>query len=403
MQVSRIQSQYFTNYNNNISAAKNRTNNITSGEKPAQTKFTTIPAGFKYNANIHFGEFFDPNRTIPHIDYEEYMAMKESTKKRFRKKYKNFFNDPAINTQEMIDKNYLAMPLQSETLMNEFLKTAKFYSKFKDQTIICLGRSPKWFLNAALWMKDGIENYRPVAFSKNWYRYDTADQSLIRIDSMAPTPKEEVAYRKYLKRIKADPQTIVDNMKETGKKTVITDYIYSGKGMTSFLDVMSKYAEDLGILEDFCKSIHIVGIGSKSYMEDMMKVEEAPTPKVIMPERMVPFEKTGLWTYNITQEFHDMDLSMFKEMLINQNTNECRSTYYPHETWTVYKPDKFKTGLIKDMKKVKEMVKELKSSGEKSMSSFTPAMYDYRNLLNFRILDALNERGLLKLIHKSKV
>ncbi len=403
MQVSRIQSQYFTNYNNNISAAKNRTNNITSGEKPAQTKFTTIPAGFKYNANIYFGEFFDPNRTIPHIDYEEYMAMKESTKKRFRKKYKNFFNDPAINTQEMIDKNYLAMPLQSETLMNEFLKTAKFYSKFKDQTIICLGRSPKWFLNAALWMKDGIENYRPVAFSKNWYRYDTADQSLIRIDSMAPTPKEEVAYRKYLKRIKADPQTIVDNMKETGKKTVITDYIYSGKGMTSFLDVMSKYAEDLGILEDFCKSIHIVGIGSKSYMEDMMKVEEAPTPKVIMPERMVPFEKTGLWTYNITQEFHDMDLSMFKEMLINQNTNECRSTYYPHETWTVYKPDKFKTGLIKDMKKVKEMVKELKSSGEKSMSSFTPAMYDYRNLLNFRILDALNERGLLKLIHKSKV
>lgn len=403
MQVSRIQSQYFTNYNNNISAAKNRTNNITSGEKPAQTKFTTIPAGFKYNANIYFGEFFDPNRTIPHIDYEEYMAMKESTKKRFRKKYKNFFNDPAINTQEMIDKNYLAMPLQSETLMNEFLKTAKFYSKFKDQHIISLGRSPKWFLNAALWMKDGIDDYKPVAFSKNWYRYDTADQSLIRIDSMAPTPKEEVAYRKYLKRIKADPQTIVDNMKETGKKTVITDYIYSGKGMTSFLDVMSKYAEDLGILEDFCKSIHIVGIGSKSYMEDMMKVEEAPTPKVIMPERMVPFEKTGLWTYNITQEFHDMDLSMFKEMLINQNTNECRSTYYPHETWTVYKPDKFKTGLIKDMKKVKEMVKELKSSGEKSMSSFTPAMYDYRNLLNFRILDALNERGLLKLIHKSKV
>ena len=143
MQVSRIQSQYFTNYNNNISAAKNRTNNITSGEKPAQTKFATIPAGFKYNANIHFGEFFDPNRTIPHIDYEEYMAMKETTKKRFRKKYKNFFNDPAINTQEMIDKKYLTMPLQSETLMNEFLKTAKFYSKFKDQTIICLGRSPK--------------------------------------------------------------------------------------------------------------------------------------------------------------------------------------------------------------------------------------------------------------------
>lgn len=402
MQVSRIQSQYFTNYNNNISAAKNRTNNITSGEKPAQTKFTTIPAGFKYNANIYFGEFFDPNRTIPHIDYEEYMAMKESTKKRFRKKYKNFFNDPAINTQEMIDKNYLAMPLQSETLMNEFLKTAKFYSKFKDQTIICLGRSPKWFLNAALWMKDGINKYDFVAFSQNWYRYNRNEDCVIRMDSMAPTPKEETAYRKYLKRIKADPQTIVDRMKETGKKTIITDYIFSGKGMTSFLDLISKYAEDLGILKEFCNSIHIVGIGSKEYMEERLKVED-PTPKVQMPERMQPYEKTGLWTYNIKQEFYDMDYAMFKEMLINQNTNECRSTYYPHEAWTVYQPDRVKTGLIKDLKKAKQMVKDLKTSGERSISSFTPAMYDYRNLLNFRILDALNERGLLKLIHKSKV
>lgn len=94
---------------------------------------------------------------------------------------------------------------------------------------------------------------------------------------------------------------------------------------------------------------------------------------------------------------------MFREMLINQNTNECRSTYYPHETWTVYNPDRFKTGLVTDIKKVKSKLKELKESGEKSMSSFSPAMYDFRNLLNFRILDGLNERGLLKDKHKSKV
>ena len=97
-----------------------------------------------------------------------------------------------------------------------------------------------------------------------------------------------------------------------------------------------------------------------------------------------------------------MNYSMFKEMLINQNTNECRSTYYPHETWTIYRPDRFKTGLITDLKKVKEMVKNLKGE-RKSMSSFTPAMFDFRNLLNFRILDALNERDLLKAIHKSKI
>ena len=53
-----------------------------------------------------------------------------------------------------------------------------------------------------------------------------------------------------------------------------------------------------------------------------------------------------------------MDYEVFKDMLINQNTNECRSTYYPHDAWTIYKPDKFKTGLIKDMKKVKKMEKQ---------------------------------------------
>ncbi len=401
MYISRVQANYITNAQTYQGAAKNRTNNITRGEKPPAANFTKIPAGFRYNANIHFGEFFDPNRTIPHIDYEEYVAMKEHTKKRFRKKYKNFFNDPTINTQEMIDEKYMYMPLQSETLMNEFIKTSSIYSKYKENPIICLGRSPKWFLNAALWMKDGIDNYKFVAFSKNWYRYDRNEDMLRRIDSMAPTPKEEAAYRKYLNRIKADPQTIVDNMKKTGKKTVITDYIFSSKGITSFLDVLSKYAEDLGILKEFCNSIHFVGIGSKTYMEEMLKVED-PTPKVRMPERMQPYEKTGLWTYNIKQEFYDMDYSMFKEMLINQNTNECRSTYYPHETWTIYKPDRFKTGLIKDMKKVKEMVKTLKGNN-KSMSSFTPAMFDYRNLLNFHILDSLFKRGLLKTIHKSKI
>ncbi len=402
MQITRIQSSNFTNPQ--IYTAKNRVNNLTGGEKPGTQNrtYAKAPIGFHYSANIHFGEFFDPNRSIPHIDYEEYMVMQPYTKRKFRKKYRTFFNNLGTKSQEMVDKKYMYMPLQSEFLMEKFLETAKIYSKYKDQPIICLGRSPKWFLNAALWMKDGIDKYDFVAFSQNWYRYDNSENTVMRIDSMAPTPKEEGAYRKYLKRIQADPQTIVDNMKKTGKKTVITDYIFSGKGMTSFLDVMSKYAEDLGILEEFCNSIHIVGIGSKDYMEEMLKIEDH-IPKVRMPERMQPYEKTGLWTYNIKQEFYDMDYTMFKEMLINQNTNECRSTYYPHEAWTVYQPDRVKTGLIKDLKKAKQMVKDLKSSGDRSISSFTPAMFDYRNLLNFRILDGLNERGLLKLIHKSKV
>jgi len=358
-------------------------------------KYSKVPAGFQYGANIHFGEFFDPNRTIPHIDYEEYMAMHISTKKRFRKKYANFFKDTAINTTEMIDKNYTYMPLRTEGLMDKFINASKIYTKYKDQPIICLGRSPKWFLNTALWMKDGIDDYKFVAFSKFWHRPDPIE-GMRRMETMAPTPKEEAAYRKYLKRIKADPQTIVDNMEKTGKKTVITDYICSSKGACSFLEILGKYAEDLGILEKFSKSIQFAGIGSMEYMEHLNPYAEyISEPRVIMPEILRPYSE------NINQEFYNIDYEVFKEMLLNQNTNECRSTYYPHEALTIYKPDRFKTGLIKNMKKVKEMVKTLK--GEKSISSFAPAMYDYRNLLNFRILDALNERKILKVIHKSKI
>lgn len=401
MQIQKLQSYQFSNIQNQATIAKN---SLPQAQTPQQSRnYAKTPYNFTYNANIHFGEFFDPNRTVPHIDYEEYMAMSENTKRRFRKKYTTFFNNKQFNKDEMIDDKFLYMPLQSEHQMNEFLKTAKIYSKYKDNPIICLGRSPKWFLNAALWMKDGINDYKFVAFSKNWYTQDYFTKEIVRKDKEAPTPKEKIAYKKYLKRIKADPLTIVNHMKETGKKTIITDYIDTGKGVTSFLDIMSEYAEELGILEEFCNSIHIVGIGSLTHEEDRLKHRfDGSTPKVVMPDRMAPYEKEGLWNYKIKQEFYDLDYEMFKEMLINQNTNECRSTYYPHETWTIYQPDRIKTGLIKDMDKAKKLAKQLKESHDKTLSSFTPAMYDYRNLLNFRILDGLNQRGLLKIEHKSK-
>ncbi|HIS37636.1 TPA: hypothetical protein IAC10_13605 [Candidatus Scatousia excrementigallinarum] len=401
MQVSRVQ-VFKNNYNiqgnsSRVNAHPNAVNNHGLTPTPAATVFDCrnkkIPCDFRYNSNVSFGEFFDPNRTVPHIDYEEYMAMNENTKKRFRKKYSTFMR--SVDKNELADLKFLYLPLQTEKSMENFIKISNVYNKYKEQPIICLGRSPKWFLNTALWMKDGIDDYKFVAFSKYWYRPDY--NGVKRLDEIAPTEKEELAYRKYLKRIKADPQTIVDNMEKTGKKTVITDYICSGKGACSFLDVMSRYADDLGILEKFAKSIQIVGIGSMEYMEDLNPYAEyISEPSVPMPEKLFPYRK------EIKQEFYNMDYQVFRDMLLNQNTNECRSTYYPHEMWTIYKPDQFKTGLIHDMKKVKEMAKKVKTT-KQSMSSFTPAMYDFRNLLNFHILDGLNKQGLLKLVHRSKI
>ncbi len=390
MHVSKIQNLYTYNYKN--LKYNKLSNNLTYPEAPA-INYTKLPTGIHYGNNITFGEFFDPNRTVPHIDYEEYMAMTSATKSRYRKKYHNYAK--SMNKSEMFDPKANYMPLASEKSMEEFIKTASIYKKYKNQPILCLGRSPKWFLNAALWMKDGIDNYKFVAFSKFWFWPDKTE-GMRKMPSVAPTEKEIKAYHKYLKDLHVDPQHIVNHHQKTGAKTVITDYITTGKGATSFLDVMSELAEKQGVLEDFSKAIQIVGIGSLQYLESFFPEDvDISVPEVIMPPKLKKYSK------NIEQTYYNMDFNMFREMLINQNTNECRSTYYPHDAWTVYRPDRFKTGLIKDMKKVKERIRTLNS--KQSFASFTPAMLDFRNLLNFRILDALNHRHLLKAVHHSKL
>jgi hypothetical protein len=153
--------------------------------------------------------------------------MSENQKKILRKKYAAFDKKMLAEKEDLIDKKFAYLPLRNEATMDEFIKTAKIYTKYKDQPIFCLGRSPKWFLNAALWMKDGIDDYKFVAFSKNWFDEDKKEGVKRNIHN-EPTPEEKNAYFKYLKRIKADPKSIVEHMNETGKKTVITDYIDTG-------------------------------------------------------------------------------------------------------------------------------------------------------------------------------
>ena len=374
--------------------------------KPQELKKTSKPTNntdypvstkqyFYPNNNITFRESNVRNITIADIEPETYLVMNESTKKRLRKRYDGFFTNNTINKAELVDKKYPYLPLRDEKTMDKFIEISNIYSKYKQNPIICLGRSPKWFLNTSLWMKDGIEDYKFVAFSGFWYRPDPIE-GLIRMDRFEPKPEEIKEYRKYLKQIKADPQSIIEESQKKGKKTIITDYIFSSKGACSFLEVMGEYAKDLGVLEEFSKSIKIVGIGSREYIEERNPYAESISdPYVVMPKVLWPYEK------NIEQEFYNMDYVVFNEILLNQNANECRSSYYPSPAWTIYKPDRFKTGLIKDLNKIREKIKLLPNN--KSFSSFTPAMKDYRNLLNFRILDCLNARNLLKTTFKSKV
>ncbi|MBE7712208.1 MAG: hypothetical protein E7Z87_00515 [Cyanobacteria bacterium SIG26] len=426
MKIAKIQYPYLTNYNTQKPQISQKGGELQKQTSPIAN--VKVPAGFTYGANIHFrakeiNNITDisrpnPNRSVNNITHELYMEMTDWTKKRHRLMYKNFHTNPCINHQELYRPDQARLPLQDPKVMDKFIETSKIYTKYKDQPIICLGRSPKWFLNTALWMKDGINDYKFVAFSERWYWPDKVE-GVRRRASEAPTDKEIRAYRRYLKDVGADPITMVANMKKTGQKTVITDYINSGKGATSFLEVLADYADDLGILEEFSKSFEIVGIGSMKYMEELDPFAELISqPRVILPEKLWPY-----WR-NIKQTYHDIDYNVFEDMLLNENVNECRSTYYPHRYWTAYRPDRLKTGIAIDPKTISKKLDELAEIEKKFgidktknklkynkdddtvklyISSFSPAMGDYRNLMQFWILDNLAQRGLLKEKHTTKM
>lgn len=354
-----------------------------------RNKFTTMSAastnpieGLSGGSSFSFEAAALTSRRVRDIDERSFKTLSETVKKFLRKKCEKF--NTSINISELAcsEKNYL--PLMDNNKMASFIKSCQTFNQLKDSPIICLGRSPKWFLNTSLWMKDGIDDYKFIAFSGAWYR--KGPWKLLREDHKSPSQEELMSYKKYLKNIQADPASIVKMAKNSGKQVVITDYVCTGKGMTSFLEVMTDYAEEQGILDEFGKSFRIHGFGSMDFLERIYyDQDEIEVPRVQLPIKLTPYREY------IDQKYYDIPYDIFMQMLENANTNECRATYYPHEAWTIYNPDKYKTGMIP-----KSVMEKLKNHSPRTAVNFTPTMRDYRNLLNFRILDYLEQNNLLR-------
>ena len=196
MQVNRVQFNYApvvglqSRVNNNNSKSLNNVQHQDYQTSP----FKKLPLNFKYNAPISFSGFSDVNATVPDIEFEEYNAMTDTTKKRIKKRYEKFFSDKSINKNELYDtQHFQYMPLNTEQKFDEFVKFSSLYNDFKDRRIISIGRSPKWFLNTSVWMKDGIDGYDFAAFSGNWFRRDP-EWGIIPVKTAMPTEKEYKAY-----------------------------------------------------------------------------------------------------------------------------------------------------------------------------------------------------------------
>lgn len=381
---------------------------IESVNSKSSNTYAKIPLEYRFGAKINFtGKISEKHhhrrRAVPDIDYDYYMSMSKNKKQMFRHIYYDLFEKRKY-TSQLFNPQNVTLPLKNEHVMDEFIKTAQIYTQYKDRQIVCLGRSPKWFLDAASWMKDGIKDFTFIAFSGYWF-YPHYIDGIRYIEGAAPTPEETAAYRRYLISQQADPASIIKRAQNAGKRAIITDYIDTGKGFSSFLDLMAKFAKDQGVINEFPNCFEIVTIGSLDYIDERLNLSDdslREIPEVKMPPSLAPYAKTkgpeALYRpYKIPQRYHDVNYSMFCEMLLNQNTNECRSTYYPHSAWTIYRPDRFKTGLITDMSKIKKLLEETDLT-KASLTDFSLPMADFRNLLNFRILDALNARKLLKAV-----
>ena len=149
------------------------------------------------SANISFGTIYPTDynkRTIQDIDYNTFVNLPPYKIEFYERKCNEFDNVLKANECNLYDKKYRYLPLKTERNMNEFIKASQIYTKFKEQPIISLGRSPKWFLDAATWMKDGIEGYKFVAFSKYWFWPDSVE-GMKKLDNLAPTEEEIRIYK----------------------------------------------------------------------------------------------------------------------------------------------------------------------------------------------------------------
>ena len=354
---------------------------------PKNAPYAAYATGMAYQPSFE-------KRLIGDIEHEDYCVLVDKEKDYLRHLYSSFYALTDVSELHFPrDKATDKLPLSSDTDMKDFLRVASAYNKYRGHKIICVGRSPKWFLNTSIWMKDGIENYSFAAFSSNWYHRDKfgVGPKQYKDEAKMPTEKEYKMYKKYMKSLMCDPASIVKQANKSGKKVIITDYIHSGCGLASYLDLLSRMAEEQGCLEEFAKSIKLFTMGSVEYIDDLGYDSWYSTPRVILPERLQPYNQI------IEQEYHDMSASVLKSILIDKNTNECRSTYYPPSAWTVYNPMKYKTGIISE-----EKLKEMPRVRDGEINTFTDAMKDYRNLMNFRILDYLHQEGLLKEKHRTR-
>ena len=145
MRINPISAQNF-NYHSKLAGMK--------ANNAQQKSQATNPQNVYYVDLVNFTAL--DTRTVPDIEYFEYKNMSDVQKRFYRKRCEQF--NETMNMAELDNDKKKYLPLMNDEVMDDFLKVCDVYRNLKNEPILCLGRSPKWFLNAALWMKEGIDD-----------------------------------------------------------------------------------------------------------------------------------------------------------------------------------------------------------------------------------------------------
>lgn len=176
--------------------------------------------------------------------------------------------DKYENTSIFEGRSYF---LDSGQNRSHLLENAKhLISKFPCGRVLGLGQSPGWILEQCKLIDSDPGRFDLVAFSGGWYTGSTS----LRLDTMCKPNKEDIdCYRKYLSEKKLEPLSIIGEHTPESP-LVIVEHTHSGKGLKSFLEILTNWAKDLGVFDDLKTRLHVhLIVGEDSLSSHLPYVE----------------------------------------------------------------------------------------------------------------------------------
>lgn len=219
-------------------------------------------------------------------------------------------------------------------------------------------RSNLYFLGQSLsWIGKVLEmsHFSPtigtiqyIPFSGNFLKIEKKDNGTFFYTSRnckLPSGYNEKKYRMLLAGLGLHPKNILSQYLDFGRRTVIADYVYSGKGLASFLYILNKWAREEKV--DLSEALEVFIMRFKKQLKDF-------DVKILVINN----------DFRITPVIMDTDMYVLIRMVnpeINRNF-ERLLPYYPHNYWNEPLPefDEEHQQRIKEiMKKLKEYIEEL--------------------------------------------